>query len=105
MRTQHAVLMHRAKRAQRHIVLDDYVAGERGGVRQNAAAAYMAVVAHVRVGHQQVAGTEPRYAAAARVPRLMVTHSRMVLPSPITVSVGSPAYFRSCGATPMEQNG
>ena len=39
------------------------------------------------------------------VPRLMVTLSRIVLSSPIIVSVGSPPYFKSCGATPIEQNG
>ena len=39
------------------------------------------------------------------VPRLMVTLSRMVLLSPISVSVGSPPYFRSCGATPTAQKG
>ena len=39
------------------------------------------------------------------VPRLMVTHSRMVLSSPICVSVGSPVYFKSCGATPIGAEG
>ena len=39
------------------------------------------------------------------VPRLMVTHSRMVLPLPIWSAVSSPAYFLSCGAAPTEQKG
>ena len=34
----------------------------------------------------------------------MVTNSRMVLPSPISRRVGSPAYFLSCGASPSEAN-
>ena len=36
------------------------------------------------------------------VPREMVTYSRMVLLSPISTLVGSPAYLRSCGAMPMQ---
>ena len=76
-----------------------YVAGQCGGVRQNAVAAHQAVVADVRIGHQQEL-TDARNTAAPTVPRLMVTLSRMVLSSPISVSVGSPPYFRSCGATP-----
>ena len=36
------------------------------------------------------------------VPRLMVTYSRMVLPSPISTRVGSPAYFLSCGGAPID---
>src|SRR5487761_2234151 len=39
------------------------------------------------------------------VPRLIVTHSRIVFSSPISVSVGSPLYFKSCGATPIDVNG
>ena len=35
------------------------------------------------------------------VPRLMVTHSRKVLRSPITRRVGSPRYLRSCGISPI----
>ena len=38
------------------------------------------------------------------VPRLKVQNSRIVLRSPICSSVGSPAYFLSCGAPPSEQN-
>jgi hypothetical protein len=37
------------------------------------------------------------------VPRLMVTYSRIVLSSPISTRVGSPAYFLSCGGAPIEQ--
>src|SRR5277367_3746002 len=36
------------------------------------------------------------------VPREIVTHSRMTLSSPSTAPVGSPLYFRSCGATPTQ---
>ena len=32
----------------------------------------------------------------------MVTYSRMVLWSPISTAVGSPAYFLSCGGAPIE---
>ena len=39
------------------------------------------------------------------VPRLMVTLSRIVLSSPSSYSVGSPLYFKSCGAMPIAQNG
>ena len=41
---------------------------------------------------------------AASVPRLIVTYSRMVLPSPISTRVSSPAYFLSCGGPPIEAN-
>src|SRR5882757_1339874 len=34
------------------------------------------------------------------VPREIVTHSRITVSVPISTLVGSPAYFRSCGATP-----
>src|SRR5438105_11490891 len=39
------------------------------------------------------------------VPREMVTYSRMLLLAPMVQRVGSPAYFRSCGATPRQANG
>jgi hypothetical protein len=42
--------------------------------------------------------------ASSAVPRLMVTPSRIVLPSPISTTVGSPAYFLSCGGAPIEAN-
>ena len=42
--------------------------------------------------------------SSCTVPRLSVQNSRMVLRSPITSCVGSPAYFMSCGAAPMELN-
>src|ERR1041384_5893853 len=38
------------------------------------------------------------------VPRLIVTYSRMVLSSPISTLVGSPLYFLSWGAAPMDAN-
>src|SRR5574343_126085 len=38
------------------------------------------------------------------VPRLKVQNSRIVLRSPISKRVGSPAYFLSCGTSPSEQN-
>ena len=38
------------------------------------------------------------------VPRLIVQFSRNVLRSPISRRVGSPSYFRSCGAAPIEAN-
>ena len=38
------------------------------------------------------------------VPMLIVHDSRTVLPSPITSSVSSPAYFLSCGTPPIAQN-
>ena len=37
------------------------------------------------------------------VPRLIETYSRIVLPSPISTRVGSPLYFLSWFASPMEQ--
>src|SRR5688572_30438762 len=40
--------------------------------------------------------------ASCAVPRLIVTYSRMVLPSPISTPVGSPAYFLSWGAAPID---
>ena len=39
------------------------------------------------------------------VPGFMVTYSRMRLRAPITSRVSSPAYFRSCGASPMQAKG
>src|ERR1017187_1479801 len=39
------------------------------------------------------------------VPREMVTYSRTVVSAPMVQRVGSPAYFRSCGATPRQANG
>ena len=38
------------------------------------------------------------------VPRLMVQNSRNTLRSPTSSRVGSPAYLRSCGASPIEAN-
>jgi len=38
------------------------------------------------------------------VPRLKVHSSRMVLSSPMISSVSCPAYFLSCGSSPMEAN-
>ncbi len=38
------------------------------------------------------------------VPAWIVTNSRMTLPSPITVRVGSPVYFLSCGISPTDAN-
>src|SRR5690349_24969834 len=38
------------------------------------------------------------------VPVFSVQYSRIVLPSPITSAVGSPAYFLSCGMPPMAAN-
>ncbi len=38
------------------------------------------------------------------VPRLIVHDSRTVLPSPMTSSVSSPAYFLSCGTPPIALN-
>src|SRR5574340_1209493 len=38
------------------------------------------------------------------VPVLKVQNSRIVLPSPISSAVGSPAYFLSCGGPPTEAN-
>src|SRR5689334_22332707 len=42
-------------------------------------------------------------AASCAVPRWIETYSRMVLPSPISTRVGSPLYFLSWFASPMEQ--
>ena len=42
--------------------------------------------------------------ASWTVPVEIVQNSRIVLPSPITSSVGSPAYFLSCGTPPMALN-
>ena len=42
--------------------------------------------------------------ASCTVPVLSVQNSRMVLPWPMSSCVGSPAYFLSCGAPPIEQN-
>ena len=42
--------------------------------------------------------------ASWTVPMWIVQNSRIVLPSPITSSVGSPAYFLSCGTPPMALN-
>src|ERR1700745_1272900 len=39
------------------------------------------------------------------VPRLIVTYSRKVFPSPTHSSVFSPRYRKSCGSPPTEQNG
>ncbi|SUZ81625.1 uncharacterized protein METZ01_LOCUS34479 [marine metagenome] len=39
----------------------------------------------------------------AIVPRLIVTDSRMITLFPMTVMVFSPEYFRSWGASPIEQ--
>src|SRR5580698_1242338 len=39
------------------------------------------------------------------VPRFMVQNSRNTLRSPIVSWVGSPLYFLSCGAEPIEANG
>jgi hypothetical protein len=41
--------------------------------------------------------------ASCAVPRLMETYSRIVLRSPISTFVGSPPYFLSWFASPMEQ--
>src|SRR5690606_16613456 len=38
------------------------------------------------------------------VPRLIVTNSRIVLPSPISSLVASPPYFLSCGSAPIDAN-
>ena len=51
-----AVLVDGTKCAQRHVVLNGDVAGERGVVGQDAIAAHLAVVPDVHVGHQQIAG-------------------------------------------------
>ena len=39
------------------------------------------------------------------LPRWMVTCSRNWVLAPITQPVGSPLYFKSCGASPMEEKG
>ena len=39
------------------------------------------------------------------VPRWMVQCSRIWVRGPISQRVGSPLYFRSCGASPTVQNG
>ena len=49
-----AVLVDGAECAQRDVVLNDDVAGESRGVGQDAMAAYLAVVADMRAGHEQV---------------------------------------------------
>jgi hypothetical protein len=41
--------------------------------------------------------------ASCTVPRLMEVYSRIVLRSPISTRVGSPAYFLSWLASPIEQ--
>ncbi len=42
--------------------------------------------------------------ASWTVPVEIVQNSRIVLPSPITSPVSSPAYFLSCGSPPIELN-
>jgi hypothetical protein len=42
--------------------------------------------------------------ASPMVPRLIVTYSRITLPSPISTEVSSPAYFLSCGGPPIDEN-
>ncbi|CKS57838.1 Uncharacterised protein [Mycobacterium tuberculosis] len=41
---------------------------------------------------------------APGTPRLNVQNSRITLRSPMTSSVGSPAYFLSCGTAPRDEN-
>ena len=43
--------------------------------------------------------------ASWTVPTWIVQNSRIVLSLPITSSVGSPAYFLSCGTPPMALKG
>src|SRR5665213_2880217 len=58
------MLVHRAKRAQRYVILDDDVTGKRGCIGHDAVIAHYAVVTDVRAGHQQAVGAEARNAAA-----------------------------------------
>ncbi len=69
VRAHGAELMDRAECADGGIVLDDDMTGQRGAVGQDAMAAHLAVVADVRVGHQQIAGAQTRYAVARRLCR------------------------------------
>ena len=84
------------------MVFDRDVAGQGGAVGQDAVVADGAVVADMGVGHDQAMAAHPGGATAPLVPREMVTHSRMVLSSPISRLVASPWYLRSWGATPRQ---
>src|SRR5580658_5573585 len=59
------MLVHRAKRAQGHVIFNSYVAGQRGVIGKNAVAAHLAVVPYVHVTHQQVARANASYTSAA----------------------------------------
>ena len=82
--------MHRAERAHHGTLLHDHVAGQRGSVHQHAAVADHAVVPDVRVGHDQRVAANLVTPPPFTVPRVMVTHSRISLWSPISSRVGSP---------------
>jgi hypothetical protein len=58
----------------------------------------------MHVGHDPVVIAERVTPASCAVPQLKVQNSRIVLRSPISRRVGSPAYFLSCGCSPIEQN-
>jgi hypothetical protein len=59
-----AKLMNGAESADGGVVFDGDVAGERGAIDKNRVAADLAIVADVRVGHDEIVAAEARGAAA-----------------------------------------
>ncbi len=67
-----------AMTAECRVVYEDYIV------------AHDAVVADMRIRHEEAALSDPRFTTALTVPTFIVTHSRIVQPSPISSVVGSP---------------
>ena len=85
-----AELVDAGERADRRVVLDGDVPAERRRVPEDRVVPDMAIVRDVRVRHEHVVIADLGDAAAAAVPRWIVTNSRKTLRSPTTSRVGSP---------------
>ena len=97
-----AVLMHLIERAYGGVVFDDHVARKRGAVGEDACVSDLAVVSDMGVGHDEASAAHPRGTSSSCGSARNGHAFADQLSSPSVTPVGSPLYFRSCGATPTQ---
>jgi hypothetical protein len=90
-------LVHGRRTANERIIVNVDVARQLYGVGYDNVIANNTIVRYVYISHQQAVAANSGGVFIQAVPRLRVTHSRMVVLSPMVTVLGSPLYFKSCG--------
>ena len=83
-------MMHAHHARKPGVVVDVDVSAQQRAVGHHDVVAQLTVVGHVAAAHQVVVAAQPGHPSSFSLARLIVTHSRMTLSSPMTTRVFEP---------------